>query len=574
MPSPSRRRRRPWWSSSTSLSGKNKYAVVDDKTTDDDAAAAAIIIDERRRQAELLFDLESRLDYDGRISSRIITSTAATASSASEATNNDDDEKIDDEEDDDDMPTAATIMATTRRQPRQHRCGLITILGMPNMGKSTLLNALLDDELAIVNPRPQTTRHAILGVMTRNDTQLCLTDTPGLICDPAYKMQEGMMDAVRSSVRDADVYLVVTDVYSGRGYDNWGEGVVESSNDNNNDINDRDDEEGGEGMMGIGTDMLNRLRTSGRPVIVCVNKVDLVTAAATTAASSSSSGNNDINNTPTRAAYTVQKWRSMLPNAFAILPTCASNGPNDVGVVALRSILLANEVDMNIDVGASIRALGRPVPGMFPINNHDSDSAATATTIATTTTMPILKSSSLSFDERCREIIPIGPPLYHSDFFTDRTDRFCASELIRGVLFTSLGKELPYCCEVRVETFDESRRYVDNDDGANSEDYDDDDDKDNDKDDNINNNNDDVISNTKKNKAGLIRIGATILVERDSQKGIVVGKGGIKIRDVGIAARKKLQDFFGCKVILDLRVKVDKNWRNDVDKLKKYGYMQ
>ena len=551
-------RRRPRWSSSTSLSGKNKYAVVNDKTTDGDDAAAATIIDEQRRQRELLFDLESRLDYDGRISSRIIISTT-TASSSASTTNNDDDEKINDEDDDDDMPTA-TIMATTRQPPR-HRCGLITILGMPNMGKSTLLNALLDDDLAIVNPRPQTTRHAILGVMTYNNTQLCLTDTPGLIGNPAYKMQEGMMDVVRSSVRDADVYLVVTDVYSGRGCDNWGEGVESNEN---NDINDRDEE--GEGMMGIGTDMLNRLRTSGRPVIVCVNKVDLVTTA-TTAASSSSSGNNDIN-TPTRAAYTIQKWRSMLPNAFAILPTCASNGPNDVGVVALRSILLANEVDMNIDVGASIRALGRPVPGMFPINNHDSDA------IATTTTMPILKSSSLSFDERCKEIIPIGPPLYHSDFFTDRTDRFCASELIRGVLFTSLGKELPYCCEVRVETFDESRRYVDNDDGANSEDYDDDDDKDNDKDDNINNNNDDIISNTKKNKAGLIRIGATILVERDSQKGIVVGKGGIKIRDVGIAARKKLQDFFGCKVILDLRVKVDKNWRNDVDKLKKYGYMQ
>jgi GTP-binding protein Era len=168
--------------------------------------------------------------------------------------------------------------------------------------------------------------------------------------------------------------------------------------------------------------------------------------------------------------------------------------------------------------------------------------------------------------------------LYHSDFFTDRTDRFCASELIREVLFTSLGKELPYCCEVRVETFDESRRYVDNDDGNNS-DNDDNNDDDYIKDDvndsnNNNNNNNDVISNTKKNKVGLIRIGATILVERDSQKGIVVGKGGIKIRDVGIAARKKLQDFFGCKVILDLRVKVDKNWRNDVDKLKKYGYMQ
>lgn len=555
--SPSRLRRP--WSSLTSLSGKNKYAVNDKTDGGDAAAAAAAIIDEQRRQRELLFDLESKLDYEGRISSKIISTTTASASAS--ATNNDDDEKINDE-DDDDIPTAT--MATTRQRPR-HRCGLITIIGMPNMGKSTLLNALLADNLAIVNPRPQTTRHAILGVMTYNNTQLCLTDTPGLIGNPAYKMQEGMMDVVRSSVRDADVYLVVTDVYSGRGYDDWGEGVESS----NNDINDRDEE--GEGMMGIGTDMLNRLRTSGRPVIVCVNKVDLARAA--TAASSSSSSGNDNINTPTRAAYTIQKWRSILPNAFAILPTCAGNGPNDVGVVALRSILLANEVDINIDVGASIRALGRPVPGMFPINNHDSD--ATTTTTATTT-MPILKSSSLSFDERCTEIIPIGPPLYHSDFFTDRTDRFCASELIREVLFTSLGKELPYCCEVRVETFDESRRYVDNDDGINSDNYDDDDDNVRDivdcNDDN--NNNDDVISNTKKNKAELIRIGATILVERDSQKGIVVGKGGIKIRDVGIAARKKLQDFFGCKVILDLRVKVDKNWRNDVDKLKKYGYMQ
>ena len=134
------------------------------------------------------------------------------------------------------------------------------------------------------------------------------------------------------------------------------------------------------------------------------------------------------------------------------------------------------------------------------------------------------------------------PPLYHSDFFTDRTDRFCASELIREVLFTSLGKELPYCCEVSVETFDESRRYVDDDDDDNDGNDDNDDNDDNN--DNINNNNKDdvdVISNTKKNKARLIRIGATILVECDSQKGIVVGKGGIKIRDVGIAARKKLQ---------------------------------
>jgi GTP-binding protein Era len=219
---------------------------------------------------------------------------------------------------------------------------------------------------------------------------------------------------------------------------------------------------------------------------------------------------------------------------------------------------------------------------MFPSctanNNHDD----AKTTIATTTTVLPMLLSSLSFDERCKEVIPVGPPLYHPDFFTDRTDRFCVSELIREILFTSLGKELPYCCEVRVESFDESRRYVDNVDSNNSdddEDYnnnDDDDDNVNDDDndnDNNNNSHDVVVSTAQKKRAGLIRMGATILVERDSQKGIVVGKGGTKIRDVGIAARKKLQDFFGCKVMLDLRVKVDKNWRNDVDKLKKYGYM-
>ena len=132
-------------------------------------------------------------------------------------------------------------------------------------------------------------------------------------------------------------------------------------------------------------------------------------------------------------------------------------------------------------------------------------------------------------DDEAREILPIGPPLYHPDFFTDRTDRFCASELIRETLFLSMKKELPYCCEVRIETFDESKRYLNDDD------------------------------NTK--QKSMIRIEAIILVERDSQKGIVVGKGGAKIKDVGVNARNKLQDFFGCKIYLDLRVKVDKNWR-------------
>ncbi|KAL3810718.1 hypothetical protein ACHAXA_008491 [Cyclostephanos tholiformis] len=384
------------------------------------------------------------------------------------------------------------------------------------MGKSTLLNALLSDDLAIVTSRPQTTRHAILGVMTSDSTQICLTDTPGIIDRPAYKLQTGMMDVVRSSVRDADAYLVVTDVYSGDG----GGGGLGGVDDDESGMDDDGGRRVGKdvvGGLGIGDEMLDRLRESGRPVIVCVNKVDLVDTGEDNDAVV---GDENVN-APTRVVRSVLGWRSALPNALAILPTCAANGPTDPGIVALRSMLMSN--DPTIDVGAAIRALGRPVPGMFA--NDD-------------TLMP-------SVDE-CRDIVPVGPPLYQSDFFTDRTDRFCSSELIRETLFTSLGKELPYCCEVRIESFDESMRYVDDDDDG---------------------------AKVGKKKSGLIRMGATILVERDSQKGIVVGKGGSKIRDVGIEARRKLQEFFGVKVFLDLRVKVDKNWRNDVEKLKKYGYM-
>mmetsp|Transcript_1782 Transcript_1782/g.2124 ORF Transcript_1782/g.2124 Transcript_1782/m.2124 type:complete len:132 (-) Transcript_1782:73-468(-) len=113
--------------------------------------------------------------------------------------------------------------------------------------------------------------------------------------------------------------------------------------------------------------------------------------------------------------------------------------------------------------------------------------------------------------------------------------RFFASEIIRATLFTKLGKELPYCCEVRIDQFKEP---------------------------------------TPNDKKQVIRINATICVERDSQKGIVVGKGGVKIKDVGMEAREKLEEFLQEKVHLELNVKVDKNWRRDEKKLKAYGYLK
>jgi len=115
------------------------------------------------------------------------------------------------------------------------------------------------------------------------------------------------------------------------------------------------------------------------------------------------------------------------------------------------------------------------------------------------------------------------------------TDSFFASEIIRATLFTKLGKELPYCCEVRIEQFREPRP---------------------------------------EDKKQIVRINATICVERDSQKGIVVGKGGVKIKEVGVEARQELENFLQGKVHLDLNVKVEKNWRRDEKKLKEYGYLK
>lgn len=112
--------------------------------------------------------------------------------------------------------------------------------------------------------------------------------------------------------------------------------------------------------------------------------------------------------------------------------------------------------------------------------------------------------------------------------------RFFTSEIIRAALFTNLGKELPYCCEVRIEDFKDPQPG---------------------------------------DKREVTKIKAVICVERDSQKGIVVGKGGSKIKDVGVQARKQLEDFLQCSVHLDLNVRVEKDWRRDEKKLKEFGYL-
>lgn len=267
------------------------------------------------------------------------------------------------------------------------RCGFVSILGAPNMGKSTLLNALLQENLCIATRRPQTTRHAILGVLTTKETQLCLIDTPGIIEDPAYKLQEGMMEAVMGAFRDSDVLLVVTDLYSTPIPDDT---------------------------------IFQKVCRSDRPVIVVINKIDLVGKAnPNTSSSNSNDGNEDEDDESAWKTYTVPdavaRWRSIFPEAVAIIPLAASEGPENVGVTVLRKLLLGgtdvmagtgdgdstgNDED---DLPSAIRRLGRPVPGMF---------------------RPGVKFIT---NDEAKQLLPLGPPLYEEDILTDRSERYVCS---------------------------------------------------------------------------------------------------------------------------------------------------
>ena len=233
------------------------------------------------------------------------------------------------------------------------RCGFCSIIGAANMGKSTLLNALLKENLCVTTRRPQTTRHAIMGVMTTPKTQLCLIDTPGVIGEPAYKLQEGMMEAVVGAFNDADVLLVVTDIFSTPIPDD---------------------------------DLFKRVQRSHKPVLVVINKIDSVEKL-----------NPDANQEEGRTVTiegAVAKWRSLLPEALAVLPVSASEGTDNVGVVALRKILLGEN-----DIPAALRDLGRPIPGM------------------------LRKDCKTITDDEARTLLPLSPPLYDEETLTDRPER-------------------------------------------------------------------------------------------------------------------------------------------------------
>jgi GTPase len=287
------------------------------------------------------------------------------------------------------------------------KSGFVNIFGKPNAGKSTLLNALIGEKLAIVSHKVQTTRHRIKGILSTKEYQIIFSDTPGII-EPKYKLHEKMMQAVKGSLEDADVALLITDI---------NEAPEESHQ------------------------IFSALKLKV-PAIVVLNKADKVS----------------------------EEQQNLVVDFYRKQPYCKD--------ITILSALKKNGLD-------------------FLLKN-------------------ILK------------LLPEGQPFYEGDDLSDMPTKFFVGEMVREKIFQFFGDEIPYHTTVVVQEF--------------------------------------------KEKLTLIKIRAEIIVQRETQKGIILGNGGSMIKKIGTEARKDIETFLGSKVFLELFVKVRPKWRDNEMQLREYGY--
>lgn len=294
-------------------------------------------------------------------------------------------------------------------EQKAFKSGFVSIVGKPNVGKSSLMNKLMGENLSIITAKAQTTRHRIMGILNGADYQIVYSDTPGIL-EPKYSLHEAMMNYVKVSLEDADVILLVVE------------------------LNDKYED-----------DLFERFQKIATPIVLLINKVDLAKGS--------------------QADDKIQYWKQYLSNVKEIIPVSAKSGLN---------------VNRILDV--------------------------------------------------VKAYIPDHPPFFPQDEFTDRTERFFASEIIREKIFLNYEEEIPYSCEVAINSF--------------------------------------------KDEENILRVSAEIFVERDSQKGIVIGKAGSSLKKVGMEARKDMEAFFGKKVFLETHVKVADNWRKQRNRLRQFGYLE
>lgn len=288
------------------------------------------------------------------------------------------------------------------------KTGFVNIFGLPNAGKSTLLNALMGEKMAIVSSKVQTTRHRIKAILNDKGYQIVFSDTPGII-DPKYKLQEKMMQSVRSSLEDADVALLVADLSA----DPASSHAVFSS---------------------------LRLKV---PCIVVLNKSDKF-----------------------KTSKEWQETESYFRNCDYAKEVVVVSAAKKTGLDRLLELIL--------------------------------------------------------------QYLPEGEPFYSEDDLTDLPTRFFVAEIIREKVFQLFEQEIPYHTAVLVQEF--------------------------------------------KEKPNIIHIRADVIVQRETQKGILLGEKGSMIKKLSTSARLDIESFLGSKVYLELFVKVRPNWRTNELHLREYGY--
>lgn len=289
-----------------------------------------------------------------------------------------------------------------------HKAGFVNILGKPNVGKSTLMNALTGERLSIISPKAQTTRHRIRGIVNGEDYQIVFTDTPGIVAKPAYKLHESMMRLVETAIMDADVFIYVVEM----------------------------------GEKPEPSEIITRLNKRKTPLLVVLNKIDLSRQELLEQA--------------------VEQWKALIP-AAEILPLSALHAFN-------TDVLLKKIVSL----------------------------------------------------------LPESEPYFPKDELTDQHERFFVTEIIREKIFLNYEKEIPYSTEVEIESYKEEEK--------------------------------------------ITRISVILHVMRDSQKGILLGHQGSAMKKMATEARKDIEEFIGRHVFLEMHIKISKDWRNDENTLKKFGY--
>lgn len=292
-----------------------------------------------------------------------------------------------------------------------HRSGFVALIGRPNVGKSTLLNALVGEKVSIISERPQTTRNQVRAVLTRDSEQIIFIDTPGLH-KPKHKLGSSMVQKARNTMQEVDLIFYIVEANHAPGYGD--------------------------------SRIAELLQTVNSPVFLILNKIDLISEE--------------------RLAVYSDLYKKM---------------------------------------------------GSFKA--HFQLSALQGTNLK-----PLIDAAV--------KVLPEGPQYYPPEMITDQPEQFIAAEVIREKIIPLTRQEVPFSVAVVIEEM--------------------------------------------KFRTGseLVDIRADIFVERKSQVGIVVGKGGSLLKEVGIKARKELEALFGHQIFLDLRVKVKREWRNREEDLRRLGY--